>query len=282
MPALTLSPTAPRASSRWLRRVMIAALVVPAVLYLAVLALLWWGQERLLFQPTKLPADHRFELPADVQETWVEVPGARLNALHLRLPHPDGVVFFLHGNGGSLASWFVNSGFYRRANFDLFMIEYRGYGKSSGHIESQAQLESDVRAAWNSIAPSYTGLRRVVYGRSLGTGLAADLAAVVQPDLTVLVSPYFSMTDLAREHYPWVPPAVLRYPLRTDLALPRIQGRVLLAHGGRDGLIAPAHSERLLALSPQARLLRVPEAGHGDIHDFPAYLEGLGAALAQR
>ena len=144
-----------------------------AALYAAVLALVWWGQERLLFMPEVLPATHRFAVAADVQETWVEVPGARLNALHLRLPRPEGVVFFLHGNAGSLDNWFVNTEFYRQANIDLYMIDYRGYGKSSGRIESQAQLEADVRAAWAAVAPQYAGRKRVIYGRSLGTGLAA-------------------------------------------------------------------------------------------------------------
>jgi pimeloyl-ACP methyl ester carboxylesterase len=262
-------------------RALLAVVLVAFTLYAAVLALLWWGQERLLFHPDTLPATFRFDLPPDVHETWVEVPGARLNALHLQLPHPDGVVFFLHGNGGDLQSWFVNTGFYRRANFDLFMIDYRGYGKSSGRIQSQAQLESDVRAAWDLVAPSYAGKKRVIYGRSLGTGLAAVLAGDVQPELTVLVSPYSSMVALAREHYPWVPPQVLRYPLRTDLALARVRSPVLLVHGDRDTLIPPVNSERLLAVAPQARLLRIPDASHGDIHEFAAYLDGLGAALRQ-
>ena len=94
-------------------------------------------------------------------------------ALHLRLPAPKGVVFFLHGNGGSLESWFINPEFYRRANYDLFMIDYRGYGKSTGQIESEAQLRADVRAAWATVAPQYAGRKVVFYGRSLGTGLAA-------------------------------------------------------------------------------------------------------------
>ena len=248
-------------------------------LYVALLAALWLGQERLLFFPQALPATHRFAVDADVQEAWVEVPGARLNALHLRLPQPDGVVFFLHGNGGSLDNWFVNAAFYRAANLDLFMLDYRGYGKSSGRIESQAQLEADVRAAWTAVAPRYAGLRRVIYGRSLGTGLAASLAAEVQPELTVLVSPFESMTALAGEIYPWVPSALLRYPLRTDQALPHIRGPVWMAHGERDDVIPPQHAERLLTRAAQAQLLRVDGAGHNDIHEFEPYLTGLRSVL---
>ncbi len=260
---------------------LLVAVAAVAAIYAAVLAALWFGQERLLFFPQTLPAAHRFavEAEADVQERWIEVPGARLNALHLRLPQPDGVVFFLHGNGGSLDSWFVNASFYRAANLDLFMLDYRGYGKSSGRIESQAQLEADVRAAWAVVAPAYAGKQRVIFGRSLGTGLAASLAAEVQPELTVLVSPFESMTALAGELYPWVPSALLRYPLRTDLALPRIRGPVWMAHGERDEVIPLQHAERLLARAPQAQLLRVAGAGHNDLQEHEAYGVGLRSAL---
>lgn len=118
------------------------------VLYAAALTWLWFQQEQLLFAPTVLPADHSWALARDVNEVVIDVPGARLSALHLRLPNPKGVVFFLHGNGGSLENWFVNPSFYRRANYDLFMFDYRGFGKSTGQIESEAQLRADVRAAW--------------------------------------------------------------------------------------------------------------------------------------
>jgi pimeloyl-ACP methyl ester carboxylesterase len=149
---------------------MVPLILLALVLaYSALLGALWWGQERLLFHPEPLAADYRFDFGADVHETWVDVPGARLNALHLRLPKPDGVVFYLHGNAGNLQSWFTNVEFYRRANLDLFMVDYRGYGKSSGRIRSQAELEADVRVAWASIATQYSGQRRVFFGRSLGT-----------------------------------------------------------------------------------------------------------------
>ena len=287
MTAQTLPITPRRAPFRPWTGWLVLAAGAALLAYAAVIALLAWQQEALLFQPQKLPADYAFKAGADVQESWVDVPGARLSALHLQLPKPDGVVFFLHGNGGNLADWFVNVDFYRRLNLDLYMIDYRGYGKSSGHIESQAQLMADVRTAWLGIAPRYAGLRRVLFGRSLGTGLAAELAASLssnqaaelQPDLTVLASPYTSMVALAQEHYPWVPAAVLRYPLRTDEALPRVRGSVLLLHGERDTLIAPVHSQRLLRLAPAARLVIVPGAAHNDLQRFGAYSNALAVAL---
>lgn len=270
--------------------VLLKSALALALLYGLLVTALWWGQESLLFQPQRLPENHRFQVGPDVVETWVDVPGARLNALHLRRPQPDAVVFFVHGNAGSLDNWFVDLDFYRQANVDLFMFDFRGYGKSTGRIESQAQLEADVRAAWDSIAPQYLGarqgarqgVRKVFYGRSLGTGPATTLATQVTPDLLVLVSPYSSMVAVARQLYPWVPSALLRYPLRTEDILPSVQSPVLLAHGGKDTLIPPSHSLALKALLPRAQLLFVPEAGHNDIQEFPIFLETLSAAIAGR
>jgi alpha-beta hydrolase superfamily lysophospholipase len=250
--------------------------------YALLLAFIWFGQEKLIFMPGKLPEQHRFAFGPDVHEAWIDVPGARLHALHLRLPQPEGVVFYLHGNAGNLASWFANADFYRRANFDLFMLDYRGYGKSSGRIENEAQLHADARAAWQSIAARYAGKRRVISGRSLGTGLAAALAAELQPEQTLLVSPYLSLAALAREHYAWVPAALLRYPLRSDEWLPRVKTPVTLVHGERDDLIEPSHSRRLAALVPHARVVIVPGGGHNDLQEIPTYLEAVAGALRGR
>jgi len=250
---------------------LLALLILVVLLYGAVLALLWWGQERVLFQPTPLAPQHRMTLERDVHERWVEVPGARLHALHLRLPAPRGVVFSLHGNAGNLECWFTGLELYRRANFDLFMIDYRGYGKSSGRIDSEAQLHADVQAAWDAVAPAYAGRRRVIFGRSLGTGLAVPLALRADPDLTILVSPYASMRALAAEHYRWVPSALLRYPLATDAAVPRLRGPLLLVHGEHDEIIGVHHAQALQRAQPRAQLHIVRGAGHNDLDAFPEY-----------
>jgi pimeloyl-ACP methyl ester carboxylesterase len=258
---------------------VITLLALVALLYGLVLGLLWWGQERLLFLPTPLQPDHRLALERDVHERWIDVPGARLHALHLKLPSPRGVVFFLHGNAGNLQSWFVDLDVYRRANFDVFMLDYRGYGKSSGRIESETQLHADVRAAWDLVALEYGGKKRVLFGRSLGSGLVVPLALQVRPELTVLVSPYSSMRAMASEVYPWVPTALLRYPLASDDLIAQVGTPLLLLHGERDDLIAPHHSETLTRLQPQARLHIVKGAGHNDLQSFDDYVMVLRAAL---
>jgi alpha-beta hydrolase superfamily lysophospholipase len=263
---------------------LVALPALGAALYVTALAWLWFRQERLLFEPERLADDEPICPDADVREFMVDVPGARLSVAQLKLPDPRGVVFYLHGNSGNLRKWFIGLDDFREHNFDVVMMDYRGYGKSTGHIGSEEQLHADVRAVWDSIAADYVGKRLVVSGQSLGTALAAGLAADLSqagrtPDLTILVSPYSSMRALADEHYPWVPSKVLRYKLPTMDHSSKVKGPVLLVHGDKDELIGFHHSEAILQATPQCQLLRVEGAGHGDVHQFPSFRQGVAAAL---
>ena len=260
----------------------IAALAV--VGYAAAVAALYLMQERLIFPASTLPADYRFVFDQPFEEMRIDVPGAQLDALHFTQSDPRGLVFFLHGNAGDLSTWTTGLDFYRRVNYDLFIFDYRGYGKSTGRIESEAQLHADVRAAWDRIAPRYRerNLPIVIYGRSLGTGLAAYLARDVDPALLMLVTPYASLAGAALRAFPFAPEWAMKYPLRTDRIIGEVKSPVLLVHGNRDALLPLADSEQLHGLvRSSAELLVVEGAGHNDIHEFPAYLDGLAARLNQ-
>jgi pimeloyl-ACP methyl ester carboxylesterase len=269
----------PRARRRIAGLAALSALV-SVLAYSGIAAYLYFTQESLIFHPRPLAQDYRFALPG-VEELRIPVEGAELSALHLKLPDPRGVVFFLHGNSGNLQSWASSIDFYRRVNYDLFIIDYRGFGKSSGRITSEAQLHADVARAWNWMAPQYAGRKRVVYGRSLGTGPAVKLASEVQPDLTILVSPYLSLDAMAHENYPWLPSAINRYPMHSDQWMPRLNRPVLVLHGDQDLTIPARQAEALSKLQPAARLVIIPGAGHNDIQRYPLYLDAIAGALAE-
>ena len=259
--------------------VLLTAVGIPLLLYGVVIGAVYLRQEALLFFPTPLVAEHRFRHDG-VVERYVEVDGARLHALHFRQPGAKGVVFFLHGNAGNNDSWLDDTAFYRRTGYDLFLLDYRGYGKSTGRITSETQLHADVEAAWNVVAPEYAGRRKVIYGRSLGSGPATRLATRVDADLLVLVSPYSSVRELAAEYYAWVPGALLRYPLPTREWLPHARLPVLLIHGEADEIIPFAHAERLKQVRPDAELLRLPGVHHNDLQLSPLYNERFAGRLA--
>jgi uncharacterized protein len=255
-------------------------LLIAAIGYAGILGLLYLGQERMIFPGSTLPADYQFRFDQPFEEIRIPVSGATLVALHFRQPDPRGLVFFLHGNGGDLSSWTTNLDFYRKVNFDLFIFDYRGYGKSTGRIESEPQLHADVRAAWDRIAPQYRDKPVVVYGRSLGTGLGAYLARDVNPALLVMVTPYVSLAAAARRAYPFAPGWLLKYPLRTDSIIGELKTPVVLVHGTRDEILPLADSEALQKLvRAPVELLVIDGASHNDIHSFPAYVDGLAARL---
>ena len=262
----------------------LGVLAAVGAVYTAAIGYLWFRQEQLLFEPTPLGPDDRLIEDPDVHERWIDVPGARLSTAHLQLPNPRGVVFFLHGNSGNLRDCLVDLDAFRQVNFDVVMFDYRGYGKSSGCIASEEQLRSDVRTVWAAFAAQYDGKRVVIAGQSLGTALAAGLAAELgesghAPDLTFLVSPYSSMRALAEELYPWVPRKVLRYPLHTAEHAARLSGPLMLVHGDKDELIGIHHSHALRTAAPAAQFFCVEGAGHSDVHKFPSFRKALAGAL---
>lgn len=249
--------------------------------YIVVLALLYVRQEALIFPGSKLPADYRFEFPVPFAEISIPVAGATLNALHFPRPRPRGVIFFLHGNGGNLDGWTENIQYYRQVNYDLFIFDYRGYGKSTGEYRQPAELMADVRAAWQVMRQRCGDIPVVIYGRSLGAALAAELATEVDAELLVLVSAFTSMVAMTRQHYPWVPSSLLRYPLRTDRIIDRSRSPVVLIHGSEDRFIPASHSGELYArlADGRGRMMIIEGAAHNDIHNFEAYLSYLESVL---
>ena len=261
-------------------RILVGLIAIPIVSVVAFTAYLYIDQESMIFASATLPQDHQFAFDVTFEEVTISVDGADINGLHFQQSNPRGLIFFLHGNSGNLDSWTTNVDYYQRVNYDMFMIDYRGYGKSTGTIQSEAQLHADVRLAWDSVAPQYGTKSTVSYGRSLGTALAAELAADVNPDLLILVSPFRSMVAMARRQYPFLPEWLVRYPLRTDKVIGAIQTPTIIMHGAEDSFVPLTHSYELRDLArTSAKLLVIEGAGHNDVHKFSSYIDGLTSVL---
>jgi len=261
-------------------RFLIITLSVLATAYALFAAVIYTKQDEMIFQGSTLAADHQFDFDLPFEERTVSVDGAKLSGIRFTQEEPLGLIFFLHGNGGDIESWSSGADFYQRVNYDMFMVDYRGYGKSTGSISSQAQLHADVRKAWDSVAPLYDGKPIIIYGRSLGAALAAELATHVDAEKVILVSPFTSMETMAKIQYPLLPLSLVRYPLKTSEIIANIQSPIIFVHGDRDRLIPLTHSEDLLKLAnAKSTLLVIEGAGHYDIHQYTSYLEGLTAEL---
>lgn len=254
-------------------KILLVLLGVGFVLYAAVCCLLYFKQESLLFFPQKLPPTYRFTFPNRFEERWITAAdGTRLHGLLFTSQASKGLVFYLHGNAGSLADWGDVAAVYTQLGYDVFMLDYRGYGKSGGTISSEKQLFSDVEAAYKALTTQYSEDRIVVLGYSLGTGLATWLAAHYQPRLLILQAPYYSFQDLAKHFYPFVPGFLLRYPMRTHDLVTQVKAPVVLIHGDQDEVVYYGSSLKLKPLlKPTDRLITLPGIGHNGMTETPVY-----------
>jgi uncharacterized protein len=252
---------------------------IPAT-YVLLCSALYFRQEGLLFRPEKLEANFRFEFPQKFTEINLPVDGATLNALHFTEQNPKGAVLYFHGNSGSLKRWGEVAESFMSRNFDLFIVDYRGYGKSSGTIRSEQQLIGDGEIAYEYVSQRYAPQNIVIYGRSLGTGLAAQIAQRHPSKLLILETPYVSLKELTGRFYPYVPGFLLKFPMRTDLALPKIKSPVYLIHGTADEVVPYDSSEKLLPLiQTRKELVTIPDGPHNGLRTTPLYNAALDRIL---
>ncbi len=262
---------------RWILIVVFACVA----LYLMALGILYLFQERLIFFPQKLARDHRFAFPRDFEERSFRMKdGVRLNALLFRAPQRKGLIFYLHGNAGSLDSWGGVATLYTDLGYDLLLLDYRGFGKSEGRISSEDQLHSDVRQVYDSLKQHYKEADIILLGYSIGTGPAARLAAETHAGRLILQAPYYNMATLMKQFYPVIPPFILKYRFETNKYLPVCSMPVAIFHGDRDAVIHYSSALKLKALfKPSDTLIILRGVGHNGMSDHPDYQAALSNLL---
>lgn len=170
-----------------------------------------------MFFPEKIPADYVFQFVEPHEEINIEsINGNVINCLLFKAENSKGIILYFHGNAGSIRSWGSVAADFLPLQYDVCVSDYPGYGKSKGKI-SETSLFNDAQSVYNEFKKHYNESEIIIYGRSIGTGIAAHLASENNPQKLILESPYYSMKDFSRHLYPFLPAFLLRYPLRTDL-----------------------------------------------------------------
>jgi hypothetical protein len=145
-------------------------------------------------------------------------------------------------------------------------------------------LHQDAARAYNYLKERYPENQIILYGRSIGTGMAVYLAKSAKPRLLILETPFFSLLDTAKYHHPYMPQkllmAILKYPMRTDLLISDVSCPVYLFHGTKDDIVPYSSSERLLTLiKAEKKLVTIPGGGHNNLSDFTLYHEQMDLIL---
>lgn len=257
------------------------AFIVLVTLYVMACLLLYFFQEKLIFFPEKLDPDFRFNFNQTLEEVNFKTPdGVILNAVLFKATDPHGLIFYLHGNAGSINSWGTVANTYTGLNYDVVMLDYRGFGKSGGKISSERQFFDDVQLVYDAFKPMYGEEKMIILGYSVGTGPAAYLAANNHPAQLILQAPYYSLVDLVKKLYPVLPSMVLKYKFETNKYLADCKMPVTIFHGDQDEVIYYNSSIKLQQhLKKNDAVIILKGEGHMGMTENKEYLEAIKKRL---
>jgi pimeloyl-ACP methyl ester carboxylesterase len=241
--------------------------------YLLLALVVYLVQERFIFKPEKLPQHFEYKYDAPFRELNFEPEqGVTINGLHFYVKQPKGLILYFHGNSRSIKGWAKYARDFYRYQYDVVLVDYRGFGKSTGK-RSERKMLADMQFVYETLAVNYPEDHLIVYGRSMGSGFAAKIASDNQPRYLILDAPYYNFQKVVERFLPMLPSRfILRYHLRTDRWMKNVQCHTYIIHGTKDWLIPIKHSEQLQQLNPgRITLIRIHGGGHNNLPTFPEY-----------
>ena len=263
----------------WLGFLLLAAVVG----YAAITALVWFGQERLLFFP-QAHAGTPAAPPGWVMED-VSIKAREATVLSGVLVKPSvaraPLVIYYGGNAEEVTA-FASQAADSYGERAVLFVNYRGYGKSGGKPAEAAMVADAVEIFdWAARRTDLDPARVALHGRSLGTGVAVQVAAARPARCVILTSPFDSARDVAKQIYSWLPVDLLmRHPFDSAAHAPQLRMPALFLMGDADQLIPMRHSERLASLwgGPVERV-KLEGFGHNDLSVTPRYDAAVRAFL---
>ena len=250
-------------------------------------------QEKILFRNTKLDLNYQYQFKGNFEEIWFyPEANVKINALYFKADSTvivgegrrssKGLVIYFHGNADNLKRWGKYAEDFTKNGYDILMIDYRQFGKSTGEMSEKA-FHTDARYVYEWAKKRFPENETIIYGRSLGTGIATKLASETSPKMLLLETPYYSLIDVGMSYLPIIPyDFLLRYKMRTDLYIKQVRCKIHLFHGTKDEIVPYQSSLKLAALlnkKPPEILTTIPNGKHKNLGEFREYQVALGETL---
>lgn len=258
--------------------------------YALLCALFFAYQQNLLFSPKALPANHSYKFAGEQRFTVQPIVFDAETQIELVkfLPADStvksrGVVLFFHGNKDNVEHYSRYAPYFTRHGYEVWMPDYPGYGKSTGELTENILYEI-AEQVYKMARVNFDAGQTVIYGKSLGTGIAAQLAATQPSSHLMLETPYYSMVSLAQSYAPILPVGVLlRFQLPVYAHLPLAKAPVTLLVAGHDEVIRPDNTLKLVPLlRPTDSCVVLPGAQHNSLPDYPRYHEAVARICGNR
>lgn len=263
----------------WISDNKVTIIFIVVIVYLIISFLVYIFQDYFLFKPELLSPEFKFEYDnLQFEEHLLDIkPGVSLSILRFHATNPRGVVLYLKGNTRSIKGWGKFAIDFIRYRYDVIMVDYRGFGKSTGR-RSQQGIKNDLQFVYDKIKEQVDEKYIVLYGRSLGSGFATKLASTNSPRMLILDAPYYSMSKATGRYLPFLPMSwLLKFPIPNYKWIKYVKCPINIIHGTEDKLIPFKSSIKLAAINPEVtRLHPVIGGGHNNLHTFASYHEILG------
>jgi pimeloyl-ACP methyl ester carboxylesterase len=254
------------------------------LVYFLIGAMFYFFQEKIIFNPKKLKEDYRYHFEIPFRQVDHPVT-AEKNLSIVQFTVPDslrkGIVLYFHGNRGNINRYAPNAGSFTRNGYDVWMIDYPGFGKTTGK-RNEKTIYEDALIFYKMAISQVTAEKIILYGRSLGSGIAAQLASIRDCNQLILETPYYSMAALAKHYFVVYPVNLfIKYDFPTFQYLDGLKIPITIFHGTRDGVIPFAHAKKLKEKFPNINLIRIEKGRHNNLASFPLYQQKLDSLLSK-
>lgn len=259
-------------------------LIFIASLYVIIFVGLYFLQEKMIFIPELLPQDYSYSY--SFRNKFEEInlkteDGAVLNALHFKVKNPKGVILYFHGNAGDLSRWGSVVQNFVKLQYDVLVMDYRGYGKSTGKL-SESALYNDAQLFYDYLLKRYSESEIIVYGRSLGTTFATYVASKNHPKRLFLEAPFYSLSEVAAARFPIYPVNwFLNYYFPTYRYLRDVSCPIIIFHGTDDTVVNYENGEKLSKIKTKGKLslITINEGTHHNLVESKMYKRTLDSIL---
>ncbi len=251
--------------------------------------LLKYFQEKVVFLPVILPHDHAYDFEDDFEEYLWETPfEGKINVLHFKIKNPKGVIIYFHGNADNLHRWGKIAVEFTKFGYDVLVMDYRGYGKSSGP-RNEEYLYSDAQFFYNYAKENYGEEKIIVYGRSLGGAFATKIAGENKPKMVILEATFYNLQDIVNR---WLPGKVtdrvspkMTYHFLSNENILKVKVPLYQFHGTKDSVVPLKSGKKLFEVFEnehpkiQKKFIEIKGGTHEDLIKFEDFVKEMKKIL---
>jgi uncharacterized protein len=234
-------------------------------------------QKQLIFHPRSLATTYQYRFETKFEEFFLPTPdGEKINGLYFKSNSPKGIVLYFHGNADNLQRWGKHASDFTSRNYDFALIDYRGFGKSTGEINETA-MYNDAHLLYEWALQKYPTAQVIIYGRSLGTAVASGLAAKVAAKALILETPFYNIRSVFETQVPFLKlPFEMHYQFPTDAFVKQVQYPIHIVHGTKDEIV-PYNGAILLKniIKPTDSFITIEGGKHKNLNTFKEYYDCL-------